>query len=177
MKKRVVTYKKIGSSAPTQKPTQTPGQPPEEKDTFRVVFRTSGHGAPIPEQTVNKGAKAPAPESRAEDILKIRYVIRPFDVETMSCHTRDVYELYPDGKVTYSLYEKGERKPRRKTETHTASGEDYRALCRELNACIASARPYGVYRILRGGDAFRGRPAENAVKRKGAGIDFRQKMW
>lgn len=73
------------------------------------------------------------------DILKIRYVIRIFDLDAMCSHGRYVYELFPDGKVTHAHYEKGTRKPKEKGETHQATKDDYQKLCAELNACIASA--------------------------------------
>lgn len=39
---------------------------------------------------------------KATDILKIRYTVSPFDLETTSSHSRYVYELFPDGKVSYT---------------------------------------------------------------------------
>ena len=81
----------------------------------------------------------------ATDILKIRYAINTFDVETMRSHSRYVYELYPDGKVTYCHYEKGIRTAIDKNETHQATADDYRQLCAELNACIASADRLEMY--------------------------------
>lgn len=73
------------------------------------------------------------------NILKIRYVIRTFDLDVMCSHSRYVYELFPDGKVTYGHYEKGTRKPEEMRETHQATKDDYQKLCAELNACVASA--------------------------------------
>ena len=76
---------------------------------------------------------------KATDILKIRYAISTFDVDAMCSHSRYVYELYPDGKVTYDHYEKGTRKAVAKDESHQATADDYQKLCAELNACVASA--------------------------------------
>ena len=76
---------------------------------------------------------------KATDILKIRYAISTFDVDAMCSHSRYVYELYPDGKVTYGHYEKGTRKAVDKDESHQATANDYQKLCAELNACVASA--------------------------------------
>ena len=76
---------------------------------------------------------------KVTNILKIRYVIRTFDLDAMRSHSRYVYELFPDGKVTYGHYEKGTRKPEEKRETHQATKNDYQKLCAALNACIASA--------------------------------------
>ena len=76
---------------------------------------------------------------KATDILKIRYAISTFDVDAMCSHSRYVYELYPDGKVTYGHYKKGTRKAVDKDESHQATADDYQRLCAELNACVASA--------------------------------------
>ena len=76
---------------------------------------------------------------RATDILKIRYAISTFDVDAMCSHSRYVYELYPDGKVTYGHYEKETSKAIEKDETHRATAEDFTRLCADLNACIESA--------------------------------------
>lgn len=77
--------------------------------------------------------------TKANDILKIRYVVSPFDIEAMCSHSRYVYELFPDGKVTYGHYEKGNRKAVDTTESTKATAEDYAKLCDELNACIEAA--------------------------------------
>ena len=76
---------------------------------------------------------------KATDILKIRYAISTFDVDAMCSHSRYVYELYPDGKVTYGHYEKRTRKAVDKDESHQATADDYQKLCAELNACVTSA--------------------------------------
>ena len=76
---------------------------------------------------------------KVTDILKIRYAISTFDVDAMCSHSRYVYELYPDGKVTYGHYEKGTRKAVDKDASHQATADDYQKLCAELNACVASA--------------------------------------
>ena len=63
----------------------------------------------------------------------------------MCSHSRYVYELYPDGKVTHGLYEKGTRKAIENNETRQATADDYRKLCAELNACITSADRQSLY--------------------------------
>lgn len=74
------------------------------------------------------------------DILKIRYTVTAFDYIQMQANSiRHVYELFPDGKVTYACFERGSRKAIRKSESHSASADDYRKLCEALNACIDSA--------------------------------------
>lgn len=79
------------------------------------------------------------------DILKRRYTIRPFDVEVMCSHSRRVYELFPDGKIRYSIFEKGNSKPIKKQENHTASLEDYIDLCTKINDCIDAADTVNQY--------------------------------
>ena len=73
------------------------------------------------------------------DILKIRYTIYTFDILTMSAHTRDVYELLPDGKILYNQYEKGNRKATIKNEERTTTPEAFLQLCKQLNSCLATA--------------------------------------
>ena len=76
---------------------------------------------------------------KANDIIKIRYTISLFDVAAMRSHTRYVYELYPDGKVSFAHYERGNRKPEATDEKHTASASDFMQLVADLNACIETA--------------------------------------
>ena len=75
----------------------------------------------------------------ATDILKIRYAVSPFDLETMSSHSRYVYELFPDGKVSYTHYERGNRTPLATSISSKASPGEYSRLCDNLNSCIATA--------------------------------------
>ena len=76
---------------------------------------------------------------KESDIIKIRYTISLFDVAAMRSHTRYVYELYPDGKVSFTHYEKGNRKPKATDEKHTATAIDFMQLSADLNACIETA--------------------------------------
>ena len=82
---------------------------------------------------------------KENDIQRIRYTVSTFDLETMNSHTRYVYQLIPDGTVTFAHYEKGNRKPESKSEKHIATALDYEMLCAKLNACIEAADRNNLY--------------------------------
>ena len=95
---------------------------------------------------------------KANDIIKIRYTISLFDVAAMRSHTRYVYELYPDGKVSFAHYERGNRKPEATDEKHTASASDFMQLVADLNACIETADRDEMYVDDTGAEAIIYRP-------------------
>lgn len=73
------------------------------------------------------------------EIEKIKYSISCFDVDIMAIGRKDVYELYPDGRVVFRCYRAGSRKCVKKNETTTAAGADFRLLCAKLQDCISTA--------------------------------------
>ena len=95
---------------------------------------------------------------KANDIIKIRYTISLFDVASLRAHTRYVYELYPDGKVSFAHYEKGIRKPEATDEKRTASASDFMQLSAELSACIETADRVEMYDDDTGAEAIIYRP-------------------
>lgn len=74
-----------------------------------------------------------------ETFLKVRYTISTFDVDAMCSHSRRTYELFPDGKIVCSHYEKGIRKAIEKYESHNATADDFQKLCDELDECMNTA--------------------------------------
>ena len=73
-------------------------------------------------------------------IEKIKYTVTWFDPEKMTTGRRDIYEMFPNGKVTYHGYNgAGNRKCIRKSENTIATGADFQRLCERLTDCIAHA--------------------------------------
>lgn len=73
------------------------------------------------------------------EIEKIKYSISYFDVDIMAIGRKDVYELYPDGRVVFRCYQTGSRKCVKKDVTTTAAGTDFHLLCARLLDCISTA--------------------------------------
>ena len=84
-------------------------------------------------------------ELQANDILKIRFIVRVFDVDRLCSHTRYVTDILPDGKIVYSVYEKGIRKPVEKHTYNNVLPDDYRQLCIQINECIEKADTLNCY--------------------------------
>lgn len=73
------------------------------------------------------------------EIERIKYSISYFDVDIMAIGRKDVYEIYPNGRVVFRCYQAGSRKCIRKNETTSAAGTDFLLLCAKLLDCISTA--------------------------------------
>lgn len=96
--------------------------------------------------------------AKSTNIIKIRYTISLFDVAAMRSHTHYVHELYPDRKVSFTHYEKENRKPEAINEKHTATASDFMQFSVYINACIETADLDETYVDNTGAEAIIYRP-------------------
>lgn len=73
------------------------------------------------------------------EIVKMRYVLRKFDFDTMRFYVRETYELFPDGRIIRIIYQQGSRRIIDKCTVCKEPPEDFGKLCEELAECIKSA--------------------------------------
>jgi len=73
------------------------------------------------------------------EIEKIKYSISCFDVSKMAIGRKEIYEIYPDGRVVVRCCQAGSRKYVKKKETTAASETDFLLLCEKLRDCISTA--------------------------------------
>lgn len=74
-----------------------------------------------------------------DEIAKIRYSVSHFDVDKMAMGRREVYEIFPDGRMTLHCYQSGSRKCVKKDELQRTSKADFHLLCAKLLDCISKA--------------------------------------